>query len=147
MVIHTSYSLAQLLDNRHRLIKLTLLRLRRLRDPQPRSRPRPMELHKCFRIGCVHDADVPTIQILCAGVLRREITQEILEFREQPDVVRYLELFCLGGAKTRGAVGTKLRGDGEHIALGSAGDDVAGMRRGRGEAALDTCRGAGGELL
>ena len=138
-----SSSPAQLLDNRHRLIKLNFLPLRRLRDPDPRSRPRPMEIHKGSRVCHVHDADVPTVQILCAGVLRREITQEILEFRDQADVVRHLELLCLGGSKTGCAVGTELRGDGEHVALGGAGDDVAGGWRGRGEAAFDACRGNG----
>lgn len=87
----------------------------------------------------MYDADVPTVQILCAGILRREITQEILEFRERLGVVRHLELLCLGGDKMGGAMGTELSDHGEDVTLVGASDDVAGVGCGRGEAAFDTC--------
>lgn len=135
----TRPSRTQLLNDRHCLIKLGPLFLRRERNPEPSSHPRPVEVDKGTCIRRVHDADVPTVQILCAGVLRREIAQEILQSRDGLGVIRYLELLFLGGAKIGGTMGTELGGDGEDVALGGAGDVVAGVGRGRGEAAFDAC--------
>lgn len=90
-----------------------------------------------LRVRQLHDARVPTIQILCAGVLGREATQELSESGDLLNVVGHLEFFGVGGEERRGAVRTDLSGDDEDVAVRGAGDGVAGVGRGWGKAALD----------
>ena len=106
-----------------------------------------MENQKCARVGCVQDADVPTVQVLCADVLRGEVTQELSEFRDLLDVVLHFEFFGGRRGQLGFAMGTDLGGDAEGVASGGVRDNIEGVWCGRGEAALDAYCRKGGELL
>ena len=88
----------------------------------------------------MHDARVPTIQILRTGILYRDITQDCLESRDGLDVVCHFEIAFDDGNEVWGAVSADVGGDDEVAALWCACDEIAGFGGGWGEATFDACQ-------
>ena len=106
-------------------------------DPLGRIRPRQTTVRQARVVRHLHDARVPTIQVLYANVLRRYLSHDLLESCDGLEVVRDVELSDDDGFEIVSAFRTDFGGDHEDATPCGAGDEVLGAGHRRGAAIFD----------